>query len=219
MAIGVLRPQSAILSFALSLKSNPAINIYMSKAFTREDDVDLSVLGADEDERDARDGDRPSGAKNYITPVGLKKLRDELNQLFHDERPKLVQTVSWAASNGDRSENGDYIYGKRRLREIDRRLRFIKKRLDNAEVVDPSQIKDSKVVFGATVTVQDEDGKKFTYQIVGEDESDPSARKISWVSPMASALLGKLVGEMAVVKRPAGDADLEIIKIEYKPVL
>jgi len=190
----------------------------MSKAFVNEDNIDLDALeGIGEDEGPS-EGVTAAGGKNYITPAGLKKLRDELHELFHNERPKLVQTVSWAASNGDRSENGDYIYGKRRLREIDRRLRFLKRRLDIAEVVDPALIKDDKVVFGATVTVEDEDGKEFTYQIVGEDESDPSARKISWVSPVAKALLGKKKGEAALVQRPAGEAELLVKKIQYRQI-
>src|SRR3954469_25971551 len=111
--------------------------------------------------------------KNYITPRGLEKLKKEYTELFHTERPKLLETIAWAASNGDRSENGDYIYGKRRLREIDKRLKFLRDRIENAQVVNPVEIKSTKVVFGATVTILDEDERSKTYQIVGEDEIDP----------------------------------------------
>lgn len=143
-------------------------------------------------------------------------MRDEYAKLFHDERPKLVETVQWAASNGDRSENADYIYGKRRLREIDRRLRFLSDRLEKALVVDPKKQKGKIVLFGATVTVIHEDGKEATYQIVGEDEWDVSMGKISWRSPMAKALLGKKEGDEAVIKKPAGEEVVEIEKVEFK---
>lgn len=188
----------------------------MSKAFVNEDNINLEIdLDSLSAEEPGESSGQPAG-KNYITPVGLEKLRSELKYLFHDERPKLVQTIAWAASNGDRSENADYIYGKRRLREIDRRLRFLKRRLDIAEVVDPKQIKDDKIVFGATVTVEDEDGKVLTYQIVGEDESDPPARKISWQSPVAKALMGKEKGDAVIVNRPAGEMELYIREVQYK---
>lgn len=153
---------------------------------------------------------------NYITPEGLATLRREYQQLFSVERPKVVETVAWAAGNGDRSENGDYIYGKRRLREIDRRLRFLGDRIDQAHVVDPSQVQSEKVVFGATVTLMDEDGQAKTYQIVGEDEIDLNLGKISWKSPVASALLGKACGDEALIRRPNGDLTVEILKIEFK---
>src|SRR5215468_1094690 len=133
----------------------------MSKAFTKETDAD-----ADDGEADQADA-LPANTKNYVTPSGHAALQAELRQLLQQERPKLVETVAWAASNGDRSENADYIYGKRRLREIDRRLRFLQKRLDAAEVVDPTQIKSDKVLFGATVTIENEAGLKKTYKIVG----------------------------------------------------
>lgn len=153
--------------------------------------------------------------KNYITPTGLQKLQAEYTELFHKERPKVVETVAWAASNGDRSENADYQYGKKRLREIDRRLKFLTDRLDAAEVVDPSKVQSDKVLFGATVTIADEEGTEHTYQIVGEDELDPAKGKISWKSPIAKALLGKAAGDVAVVHKPAGAEDFEILEIRY----
>lgn len=153
---------------------------------------------------------------NYITPQGFKKLQEEFSRLFHDERPKLVETVAWAAGNGDRSENGDYIYGKRRLREIDKRLKFLRDRIENAQVVDPTQVKSEKVVFGATVTVIDEEGVEKSYVIVGEDEIEPGQNKISWKSPMARALLGKEVGDEAEIQRPSGPLTVEVVKIDYR---
>lgn len=155
-------------------------------------------------------------AVNYITPAGFRKLQDEFKQLFHDERPKLVETVAWAAGNGDRSENGDYIYGKRRLREIDKRLKFLRDRIEKAQVVDPTEVKSTKVVFGATVTILDEDDNSKTYQIVGEDEIEPGANRISWKSPMAKALLGKGVGDEIEIHRPSGPLVAEVTKIEFK---
>ncbi len=154
--------------------------------------------------------------KNYITPEGLEKLKAEYARLFHEERPKLVETIAWAASNGDRSENADYIYGKRRLREIDSRLRFLTARLENAFIVDPKTLNGSTVVFGATVTVLDEEEKQHTYQIVGEDESDISKAKISWKSPVARALLGKKEGDEVVIQKPAGEEAVLIEKVEFK---
>lgn len=153
--------------------------------------------------------------KNYITPQGLAKLKAEYAQLFHDERPKVVEVVAWAASNGDRSENADYIYGKRRLREIDSRLRFLTDRLEKAFVVDPKALTGKKILFGATVTVRDEDEKSVTYQIVGEDESDASRGKISWKSPMAKALLGKSEGDEALIRKPSGEEAMQIEKVRY----
>lgn len=154
--------------------------------------------------------------KNYITPTGLQKLKDEYHQLFSVERPKVVETVAWAASNGDRSENADYIYGKRRLREIDSRLRFLTGRLEKAFLVDPKTLSGDKVVFGATVTVLNEDEEEMTYQIVGEDEWDIKLNKISWKSPVAKALLGKKIGDEVVVKKPHGEEVLTIEAIEFK---
>lgn len=153
--------------------------------------------------------------KNYITPEGFQKLKDEYAELLHKERPKVVETVAWAASNGDRSENADYQYGKKRLREIDRRLHFLLSRLENAEVVDPKSIKSDRVVFGATVTIRDESNQTAVYKIVGIDELDPSRGFLSWISPVAKALLGKKVGEVATVIKPKGTEDFTIEKIEY----
>jgi len=174
----------------------------------------------DFEELQEEEGDRlpeqPDGHfKNYITPSGLKKLKAEYHQLFHTERPKLVETISWAASNGDRSENGDYIYGKRRLREIDRRLKFLGRRLTSAVLVEVAGQSRDTVLFGAKVTIEDEDSKRLTYHVVGEDEIDIEKRKISWVSPMAKALLNAKLGDSVVVRRPNGEIEVRIVKIEY----
>lgn len=153
--------------------------------------------------------------KNYITPQGLDKLKQEQSELFHNERPRIVETVTWAASNGDRSENADYLYGKKRLREIDSRLRFLKKRIEAAVVVDPKQIKGHKVVFGAWVTICDQQGEESCYQIVGEDEFDLKNNRISWQSPMAKALLGKEVGDLIRVNKPSGISEFELTAIHF----
>ena len=152
---------------------------------------------------------------NYITPQGFQKLQEEFKKLFHDERPKLVETVAWAAGNGDRSENGDYIYGKRRLREIDSRLKFLRDRIEAAKIVNPAELSGDKVVFGATVTIEDEEGETRTFQIVGEDEIEPGQNKISWKSPMAKSLLGKSVNEEILIKRPKGDLVATIMKVKF----
>lgn len=152
---------------------------------------------------------------NYITPKGFQKLQEEYRFLLNDERPKVVETVAWAAGNGDRSENGDYIYGKRRLREIDRRLKFLKDRMEAAQVVNPLDAKTDKVVFGATVTILDSEDIEKTYQIVGVDELNPAENKISWKSPIAKALLGKKVGDEVEISRPAGSHFVEIIAIQF----
>ncbi len=157
-----------------------------------------------------------SEKKNYITPVGFERLKAEYTQLLHGERPKLLETIAWAASNGDRSENADYIYGKRRLREIDSRLRFLTGRLDSSEVVDPKTLSGEKVVFGSTVTVVDADEKPHVYMIVGEDEFDIKQGKISWQSPVARALLGKKVGDEVKVTKPSGEDYLTIERIEFR---
>jgi transcription elongation factor GreB len=155
--------------------------------------------------------------KNYITSQGYKKLKAELLHLIDVERPQIVSVVSWAASNGDRSENGDYIYGKKRLREIDRRIRFLTKRLDIAEVVDSlSQAHHERVFFGATVVYLNGEGNEVKVKIVGVDEVDPFKGKISWVSPVARALLKSKVGEVVQVMTPAGMDELEILNISYQ---
>lgn len=180
----------------------------MSKAFTRESDTD--------DEELIPSAQLPAGVKNYITPGGYRKLQEELDHLWKVERPALVKTITWAASNGDRSENGDYIYGKRRLREIDRRVRFLRKRLELAEVVDPAQRAEcDQVFFGATVTVCGTDGCEHTYSIVGVDEADVAAGRISWVSPLARALLKMREGDVAMLHTPTGVNELEVISIVY----
>lgn len=157
-----------------------------------------------------------SEQKNYITHQGLKKLLEEQSLLLHTERPKVVEAVAWAASNGDRSENADYIYGKKRLRQIDSRLLFLQKRIEMAQVVDLSLIKTDKVVFGVWVTYEDEEGDLHSYQIVGEDEWDIERKKISWQSPVAKALLGKKMGERVLITKPGLTSEVEIIKIEAR---
>lgn len=152
---------------------------------------------------------------NYITPNGLNILKTELEYLLKEDRPTVVATVAWAASNGDRSENADYIYGKKRLREIDRRIGFLTKRIENAQVVDPSETDSEKVVFGATVTYEDEEGNEKTVQIVGEDEIETTKGRISWKSPVAKALLGKQEGDEVKVRLPRGEVWVEILKIQY----
>jgi transcription elongation factor GreB len=156
--------------------------------------------------------------KNYITPAGLKILQDELRFLKYDERPKVTEVVSWAAGNGDRSENGDYIYGKRRLREIDSRIRFLSKRIENAEVIEPEKIEAQDVRFGATVTIHDEEGNEKKYCIVGEDEANAAKGRLNWKSPVATALLRKKVGDWVTVRSPKGNQELEIVDIQYKAI-
>jgi transcription elongation factor GreB len=172
-----------------------------------------------EDDEDEGAPPVPAGSKNYITPAGFKRLKDEALHLLDRERPDLVKVVAWAASNGDRSENADYIYGKRRLREIDRRIRFLTKRLDAAEVIDPTAREDTdRVFFGATVTLADGDGAENIYRIVGIDEADVSRGRISWISPLARALLKRQEGEQFTFKAPGGDQLLEIVRVEYLPI-
>lgn len=156
--------------------------------------------------------------KNYITPEGFATLEAEFHQLLKVERPEVVRTVAWAASNGDRSENGDYIYGKKRLRQIDSRLRFLMKRMDHAEVVDPkSQAGLERVFFGAWVTLYSLNrDTEHTYRIVGQDELEPSKGYISWVSPLAKAMLGKQVGDVVRVQAPVGEEEYEIIDVDYR---
>jgi transcription elongation factor GreB len=185
----------------------------MSKAFTKEND------DAPEDDEDEGIAALPIGSKNYMTPVGHTRMRAEFDQLWKSERPKLVETIAWAASNGDRSENGDYIYGKRRLREIDRRLRYLGKRLENVQVVDASIRDDTdQVFFGATVTVVDDRNDECTYTIVGIDEAEPSKNHISWISPMARALLKSREGETVMLMTPAGRRELRILDVRYQTI-
>ncbi len=153
--------------------------------------------------------------KNYITPQGFDKLRSEYTTLLNSERPKVVATVAWAASNGDRSENADYIYGKRRLREIDKRLHFLQKKMESAEVIDPKILKSERIIFGATVTLENEDGKEVIYQIVGADEIDIKLGKISWNSPVAKALLGKKIDDEVIIKKPQGEETVTIIRFKF----
>lgn len=156
--------------------------------------------------------------KNYITPKGLKVLQDELHQLSRVERPEVTKTVAWAASNGDRSENADYLYGKKRLREIDKRVRFLLKRIELSVVVDPSGQEADKVQFGATVVIGDEDGTMRTFSIVGVDEIDTGRGLISWRSPIGSSLIGKEVGDTIDVRTPKGVISYEIIEIIYREI-
>ncbi len=188
----------------------------MSKAFTNEE--------PQEEQDDApEDGTPlPAGARNYMTPGGFGRMKGELEGLVQKERPELVATVAWAAGNGDRSENGDYIYGKKRLREIDRRIRFLVRRLDQAEVVDPIARRDDdnagQIYFGATVTVANATGDERTVSIVGVDEIDVSRGYISWVSPMARALLRAREGDSVTVRTPGGDEELDVVAVRYVPL-
>ena len=182
----------------------------MNKAFVEESTDD------DDDELAGALPAIPAGAKNYITPAGYQRIREELLQLIDVDRPEVVRIVHWAASNGDRSENGDYIYGKRRLREIDRRIRFLTKRLDLAEVVDPTVHHGSdQVFFGATVRYCNAAGEEHTVTIVGIDELDPLHGKISWIAPVARALTKAHVGDVVVLQTPAGLEELEVLDVAY----
>ncbi len=184
----------------------------MNKAFTRESDE-----GDEDDLSPAMQ--LPQGVKNYISPGGYARLKAELDHLLRVERPHVVEVVAWAASNGDRSENGDYIYGKRRLREIDRRIRFLTKRLDIAEVVDPlRQPNRDQVFFGATVTVCDPDGTENVYTIVGVDETDLARGHISWVSPLARALIKAREGDTVRFQSPAGLREIDIVEVAYRSI-
>jgi len=188
----------------------------MNKAFTKEtenDDADDSLDG---------DGDASPtlapGQKNYLTPGGYARLKSELDGLVDKERPEVVAIVSWAAGNGDRSENGDYIYGKKRLREIDRRIRFLVKRLDLAEVVDPAGRDTDQVYFGATVDIANQRGENRTISIVGVDETDTARGYISWISPMARALLKARAGDMVTLVTPGGPDEIEVLDVRYEPL-
>lgn len=186
----------------------------MNKAFTKETDPP-----EDEEDEDYTVPTLPAGSKNYMTPYGYARLTAELDELWKVERPKLVETIFWAASNGDRSENGDYIYGKKRLREIDRRLRFLTKRVENAEVVDPATREDTEqIFFGATVGVADAEGTEAIYAIVGIDEADAGRGYLAWTSPMAHALLRARVGDHVNVQTPGGRREVEIIDVRYQKI-
>ncbi len=181
----------------------------MSKAFTRETETD-----SDDDE--VQLPALPAGGKNYITPAGYARLRAEWMELIDNERPKVVEIVHWAASNGDRSENGDYLYGKKRLREIDRRIRFLTKRLEIAEVTDPSVHHGSdQVFFGATVTYADEAGLERTITILGIDEADSLQGQVSWIAPVARTLLKARVGDVVKLVTPVGVEEIEVLAVQY----
>ena len=186
----------------------------MNKAFTRENEND-----DDDDDQETAAPAIPAGSKNYVTPAGFLRLKTEALQLLDKERPELVKVIQWAASNGDRSENADYIYGKRRLREIDRRIRFLTKRLDAAEVVDPAlRDETDQVFFGATVTVVHENGDEKTYSIVGIDEADVSRGRISWISPLARALTKARAGDVITLRTPGGDESIEVVDVVYRAI-
>ena len=183
----------------------------MSKAFTKESDTD--------DEGGGEGGalpPLPAGSKNYMTPAGYARLRAELLNLMDEERPKVVEAVHWAAKNGDRSENGDYLYGKKRLREIDRRIRFLTKRLEVAEVTDPSVHHGSdQVFFGSTVRYADETGEEREVTILGIDEADSAQSQVSWISPIARALLKAREGDVVKLATPGGVHDIEVLSVSY----
>jgi transcription elongation factor GreB len=182
----------------------------MSKAFTKEDDTDA------EEELPEAVNALPAGVKNYMTPAGHARLEEELRHLTSVERPRVVEIVSWAAGNGDRSENGDYLYGKKRLREIDRRVRFLLKRLEIAEVVDQSrQTNRDQVFFGATVTYADARDAEHTVRIVGVDEARQEHGEVSWIAPIARALLRARTGDVVKVNTPAGIEEIEVVEIAY----
>ncbi len=184
----------------------------MSKAFITENDA-----AEDTDDAGHEPAPLPAHIKNYMTPHGFHALQDELRRLLREERPKVVETVAWAASNGDRSENGDYIYGKKRLREIDRRVRYLTKQLESAEVVDPAKQQSlEKIFFGATVTYRRSDGKEHTVTLVGVDEADLEAGKISWISPVATGLMKSEAGSSVELRSPAGVEMIEVLSVEYR---
>ena len=176
----------------------------------------MTMPGTEDGDDDDGAAALPAGVKNYITPDGFQRLQDELKHLKRVERPKVVEVVSWAAGNGDRSENGDYIYGKKRLREIDRRMRFLIKRIEIAEVVDPAlQKARDRVFFGATVTYLDQREQERTVRIVGVDEARGDRGEISWTSPVARALLKGQAGDTVEVRTPTGPEPIEIVSISY----
>lgn len=186
----------------------------MSKAFVRE---------SEDDEEEPLAGQAPTPARNYISPAGYARLKAELKQLVELERPEVVRTVSWAAKNGDRSENGDYLYGKKRLREIDRRVRFLIKRLEAAEVVDAAGrsagTDPEQIFFGATIRMKRKsDGREQTITIAGVDEVDSARGRVSWISPVARALIKAREGDKVLLKTPAGPEELEVLEVRYEPI-
>jgi transcription elongation factor GreB len=186
----------------------------VSKAFTREDAAPEDDFDGDEDANPI-----PPGSKNYLTPLGWRRMRDELSWLVKTERPEVTSVVSWAAKLGDRSENADYQYGKKRLREIDRRIRYLTKRLEAAEVVDPSTREETdQVFFGATVTYAKASGAQQTVRIVGIDETDPARHYVSWISPIARALIKAREGDNVVLRTPVGDEEIEIVDVRYEEI-
>jgi len=186
----------------------------MSKAFTREGDAPEDDFEGDEELNPI-----PAGAKNYLTPLGWRRMRDELQWLVNSERPEVTSVVSWAAKLGDRSENADYQYGKKRLREIDRRIRYLTKRLEAAEVVDPATREETdQVFFGATVTYADAKGAEHVVRIVGIDEMDPSRHYVSWISPIARALIKAREGDTVHLRTPGGDEEIEILEVRYEEI-
>ena len=185
----------------------------MSKAFTRED------AAPEDDFEGEEENPIPAGSKNYLTPAGWQRMRDELRWLVNTERPAVTQVVSWAASLGDRSENADYFYGKKRLREIDRRIRYLTKRLEVAEVVDPATREETdQVFFGATVTYATADGAENTVRIVGIDETDPAHNFVSWISPVARALIKAREGDTVHLRTPGGDEEIQILEVRYEEI-
>ncbi|SDY77447.1 transcription elongation factor GreB [Nitrosomonas sp. Nm58] len=186
----------------------------MSKAFVKETDT------TDEIDEEASVSPLPTGSKNYITPGGHARLTEEYLWLLNKERPDVTATVAWAAGNGDRSENGDYLYGKKRLREIDKRLRFLSKRLDMAEIVDPTAPREdsSRIFFGATVCYADQNSHEKTVSIVGIDEIDPLRGYISWISPVARALISAREGDSVTLRTPSGIEKLDILSVDYQPI-
>jgi transcription elongation factor GreB len=180
----------------------------MSKAFVKGDgEADL--------DNDVEVESAVPGGKNYMTPAGAERMRQELRTLRYEERPEVTRVVSWAAGNGDRSENGDYLYGKKRLREIDKRMRFLAKRLESAEIVDPLSITATYVQFGATVTIRYEDDSEKTFAIVGIDEVDLAKGRISWMSPLARALMRGYEGDLVTFHSPKGQQEIEIVSVAY----
>lgn len=179
---------------------------------------EIDDIDPEEDDHEAEESGVAAGKPNYITPTGLQNLKVELNNLLNVERPKMVEVVAWAASNGDRSENADYYYGKRRLREIDRRIRILQKKLDAAVVVDPAVQRGEVVRFGATVAVEFESGEKKKFSIVGVDEADVKRQRVSWISPLAQALLQTKVGDTIVLKTPKSEEEILVVSVEYKTI-